>query len=421
MLLSKQLLNTANGFWGEFGGSYVPEAIRTNTDALAAGFAKLAGRKKFREELAHVQQQLVGRPTPLTPLTRLSKELGGATLWLKNEGLLHTGAHKVNHVVGQLLVAKHLGRKRIVAETGAGQHGLATASLCARFGMPATIYMGHKDYLRQRPNVFWMEQMGATVVSVQSGDQTLNSAVTAAMQDLLAHPDDTHYLIGTVVGPHPYPLMNAYFQRVISEEIQAQLQHAADAQPTAVLACVGGGSNALGAFFAFLDDPAVALIGVEAGGKGSGYGQHAARMLDPTPGVYEGYASYFLQDEDGNIAPTQSVSAGLDYCGISPILAWLHQQKRVQFATANDEAVLAAWQRLARTEGILLALESTHALAEAFRIAPQFSPSQHLVINGSGRAEKDLFILMEQLQPQELADYFRLKLKTLPEPEYEFA
>jgi tryptophan synthase beta chain len=409
----KQQIADSQGYFGPYGGAYVPEAIRANTDALAAAFEELRTQPAFWEDLKQAYREVSGRPTAFTPLRRLSAHLGGAQLYAKNEGLNHTGAHKINHVLGQILVAKHMGRKRIIAETGAGQHGLATATLCARYGLECIIYMGYKDYLRQRPNVFWMEMLGAEVIAVKEGQQTLNDAVVAAMKDLLTHPQETHYLIGTVVGPHPYPKMNTFFQKVIGEEVRAQAQATFGGLPDYVLACVGGGSNAMGAFYEFLDDSSVQLLGVEAGGHGNAPGEHAARFASLQTGIFEGYHSYFLQDDDGNIAPTASISAGLDYCGVSPVLAWLHDVGRVQFVAASDTQVLAAYRTVLRTEGIIPAMESMHAFAYALELAPQLRPDQHVVINMSGRGEKDLFIAMEHLQPAEMAQFMELKLHNL--------
>ncbi|MBX3103143.1 MAG: tryptophan synthase subunit beta [Bacteroidetes bacterium] len=409
----KEQIARSEGYFGEYGGAYVPEAIRANTDALAVAFETLKEDPGFWAELQQAYREVSGRPTAFTPLRRLSTQLGGAQLYAKNEGLNHTGAHKINHVLGQVLVARHMGRRRIIAETGAGQHGLATATLCARYGLECVIYMGYKDYLRQRPNVFWMEMLGATVIPVKEGQQTLNDAVVAAMKDLLTHPLDTHYLIGTVVGPHPYPKMNTYFQKIIGEEVRTQSLATIGQLPDYVLACVGGGSNAMGAFYDFLDEPAVKLVGVEAGGHGTAPGEHAARFTSLQKGIFEGYFSYFLQDDDGNIAPTASISAGLDYCGVSPVLAWLHDQGRVQFAAATDAQVLDAYRTVLRTEGLVPAMESMHAFAHALALAPTLSPDTHVVINMSGRGEKDLFIAMEHLQPAQMTEFMQLKLTSL--------
>jgi tryptophan synthase beta chain len=307
-------------------------------------------------------------------------------------------------------LARRLGKTRIIAETGAGQHGYATAAVCARFGLDCTVYMGRKDYERQRPNVYWMELLGAKVVPVEDGEQTLNDAVIAAFKDWVANPD-SYYLLGSAVGPHPYPAMNTFFQKVVGEEIRRQCLNATGRLPDHCVACVGGGSNAMGMFFDFLDDEEVALTGVEAGGRGKKPGEHAAKVQRGKPGIFEGYHSYFLQDGDGNIASTHSVSAGLDYCGVSPILAFLADEGRVRFETASDEAALAAVQRLARTEGIIPALESAHAFAYAFELAAGLPADKIVVVNASGRGEKDLFITMRHFQPESLQTYARQLLE----------
>lgn len=401
----RDFIITAGGNFGQYGGMYVPEVLRTNMVELADAFQDAIADPEFLRDLHAEYRNFVGRETPLTPLPRLSTQLGGAQLYLKNEGLAITGAHKINHCIGQILVARRMGRKRVIAETGAGQHGYATATVCARYGLPCTIYMGRKDYERQRPNVHWMSLLGAEVIPVESGDQTLNDAVIAAFQDLIAHPEDTHYLLGSAVGPHPYPVMNTYFQAVVGREIRAQVEAAEGKLPELILACVGGGSNGMGAFFDFLDEPSVRLIGVEAGGSGSSLGKHAAKAAHGSPGIFEGYSSYFLQSTDGNISSTSSISAGLDYCGLSPIMAYLKDQGRIEFTSASDADTLIALQTLARTEGIILALESAHALTEAIRLAPTFSPDKVIVINGSGRGEKDLFITLPALNPEGYAAF----------------
>ncbi|MEO6038152.1 MAG: tryptophan synthase subunit beta, partial [Saprospiraceae bacterium] len=338
----------SSGFFGPYGGCFVPEVLLPALEAMADAFGQIKTDESFLAAYHHALQTFSGRSTAFTPLPQLTEQIGGAQLFLKNEGLNHTGAHKINHCIGQALLAKRLGKQRIIAETGAGQHGYATAAVCARFGLDCTVYMGRKDYERQRPNVYWMELLGAKVVPVEDGTQTLNDAVIAAFKDWVAHPD-SYYLLGSAVGPHPYPAMNTFFQKVVGEEIRTQCLEATGGLPDVLVACVGGGSNALGMFFDFLDDEAVQLIGVEAGGRGERPGEHAAKIRQGVEGIFEGYHSYFLQDGDGNIAGTHSVSAGLDYCGVSPILAWLADVGRVQFATASDGAALAAVQRLART------------------------------------------------------------------------
>jgi tryptophan synthase beta chain len=396
---------TSLGFYGEYGGTFVPEVLIPNLEEIAAAFEKAQTDPEFYAEYHLAQKEINGRPTAFTPLPTLTKEIGGAQLFLKNEGLTHTGAHKVNHCIGQALIAKRIGKKRIIAETGAGQHGYATAAVCARFGLDLTVYMGKKDYERQRPNVYWMELLGATVIPVMDGSQTLNDAVIAAFKDWVAHPEDTYYLLGSAVGPHPFPVMNTFFQKVVGEEIKQQCIESTGRLPDVCIACVGGGSNAMGMFFDFLDDDSVKLIGVEAGGKGKMPGEHAAKLLRGEKGVFEGYYSYFLQDGDGNISNTHSVSAGLDYCGVSPILANLADMGRVQFAQASDEEALAAVKRLAQKEGIIPALESAHGFAHAFKLAATLPKEAIIVVNASGRGEKDLFITMRHFQEESLIKY----------------
>ncbi len=389
-----------------YGGAFVPEVLRPGLQEIAEAFDQAKNDRDFLAEFHHALKTFSGRPTALTPLPRLSAAIGGAQLFLKNEGLNHTGAHKITHCLGQILLAQRLGKRRIIAETGAGQHGYATAAVCARFGLDCTVYMGRKDYERQRPNVYWMELLGAQVVPVEEGEQTLNDAVIAAFKDWVANPG-SYYLLGSAVGPHPYPAMNTFFQKVVGEEIRRQCQAATGRLPDYLVACVGGGSNALGMFFDFLDDEDVTLIGVEAGGRGEQPGEHAAKIRQGARGIFEGYHSYFLQDEEGNIAPTHSVSAGLDYCGLSSILAFLADAGRVRFATASDRAALDAVQRLARTEGIIPALESAHAFAHAFELAATLPPDKIVVVNASGRGEKDLFITMRHFQEENLKAYAR--------------
>lgn len=403
--LRDRIFDNAGGFFGPYGGCFVPEVLLPGLQEIAAEFETARRDPAFIDGFEQVLAEFSGRPTAFTPLPRLSAEIGGARLFLKNEGLNHTGAHKITHCIGQILLARRLGKRRIIAETGAGQHGYATAAVCARFGLDCTVYMGRKDYERQRPNVYWMELLGARVVAVDDGTQTLNDAVIAAFKDWVAHPDDTYYLLGSAVGPHPYPAMNTFFQKVVGEEIRRQCRAETGRLPDACVACVGGGSNAMGMFFDFLDEEEVALIGVEAGGRGTQTGQHAAKVLHGREGIFEGYRSYFLQDDDGNIADTHSVSAGLDYCGVSPILAWLADSGRITFDTASDEAALAAVQRLARTEGIIPALESAHAFAHGFQLAASLPREAVVVINASGRGEKDLFITMRHFQEESLRAY----------------
>lgn len=406
----KEQILQSQGYFGEYGGMFIPEVIRPNMEALAATFDQYKNDPDFIAELQEAYREFSGRPTPLTPLHNLTKKLGGAQIFLKREGLNHTGAHKINHCLGQVLLAKRQGKKRIIAETGAGQHGYATAAVCARYGMECIVYMGKKDYERQRPNVFWMETLGAKVVPVMDGSQTLNDAVIAAFKDLIANPEDSHYLLGSAVGPHPFPLMNTYFQKIVGEETKRQMHEQLGQLPNKCIACVGGGSNAMGMFFEFLDDKSVQLIGVEAGGISSKDGEHAAKINFGKKGVFEGYYSYFLQDNDGNISDTHSVSAGLDYCGVSPILADLYDKKRVEFYNVTDTKTLDTVKLLAQTEGIILALESSHALAYAIEIAPNLPKDHIIVVNGSGRGEKDLFITMRHFQKDSLETFCKNQL-----------
>ncbi len=396
----KTTLINRDGHFGSFGGRYVPEILVPIMDDLRDAFFEAMGDEDFVKDLHKLHQTYTGRPTPLYHCENLSAELGGAQIFMKNEGLLHTGAHKINHCLGQVLIAKRMGKKRVIAETGAGQHGLATATVCAKFGLDCTVYMGAKDYARQRPNVFWMEQLGATVIPVRDGDQTLRDAINAALRDLIAQPEETHYLLGTVCGPNPYPAMNTYFQKIIGEEVRGQVIDQTGGLPDYLVACVGGGSNALGLFYDFLDDKEVNMIGVEAGGKGVEGQEHAARFQGGTVGVAEGFKSYFLQNDDGQLSSTHSISAGLDYAGVGPQIAFLQESKRVQFSYARDDEVLAAYQLLAKKEGVFAALESSHALAEVIKLAPRLGKDKSIVFNCSGRGDKDLFIVTKELKDE---------------------
>ena len=389
----QEIILGTTGRFGEFGGRFVPESLVGVFDDLAAEFFRAIGDEGFLQDLKNLQDNFAGRPTPLLFLENLSKHLGGARIFLKNEGLLHTGAHKMNHCLGQGLLAKRLGKKRVIAETGAGQHGLATATMCARLSLECTVFMGAKDVERQRPNVFWMENLGAKVVGVQSGGQVLRDAINASIRDLMADPIGTHYLLGTVCGPHPYPVMNTFFQKIVGEETRRQITKQVGKLPDLMVACVGGGSNSMGFFFDFLNDENVELVGVEAGGKGVEQDDHAARFARGSVGVSEGMKSYFLQDEDGQMKNTHSISAGLDYSGVGPQLSFLKERGRVKFTFAKDESVLQAWEMLAKTEGIFPALESAHALAHVIEIAPKMNKDQVVIFNMSGRGDKDLFII----------------------------
>ncbi len=377
------------GYFGEYGGRYVPEMLQGELEKLADAYDRLKKDKKFQAELRTLQTSYNSRPTPLILADRLTAALGGAQIYLKNEGLNHTGAHKINHCLGQALVAKKLGKTRLIAETGAGQHGVATATVAAKLGFECTIYMGEVDMKRQRPNVVMMELLGAKVVPVSYGLKTLKDAVSATIRDWMQHSDNTHYLIGSCLGPDPYPRMNRDFQTIIGEEIRTQL----GVDPDYIVACVGGGSNALGAFYTFLENLKVGLIGVEAGGTGTQTGLHATRMPGAEVGIVEGYKSYFLQDKDGNTAATSTIAAGIDYVGIGPELAQLADSGRIQFEQATDQQALKAVKALARSEGIIPALESAHAVAHGLKLAKTLAKDQTVVINVSGRGDKDLFTL----------------------------
>lgn len=380
---------TEIGYFGEFGGRYVPEMLIPALEELEKEYVRAKNDTAFQAEFRELLHTFSGRPTPLTYAKNLTKKLGGAQIYLKNEGLNLTGAHKITHCIGQILLAKRMGKTRIVAETGAGQHGVATATVAAKFGMECVVYMGETDMQRQRPNVFLMERLGAKVIPATTGRKTLKDAVNAAIKDWMSSTATTHYLLGSALGPHPYPTMVRDFQSIISQEIREQLGR----NPEYVIACVGGGSNAIGAFSSFIDMPDVTLIGVEAGGKGSRLGENAQRFPVGSTGVVEGYKSIFLQDSEGQLQPTHSISAGLDYPGIGPELAYLQGQGRVHFTSARDDEALQAFDTLAKTEGILPALESSHAIAETIKLAPTLSKDETIVVNVSGRGDKDIFIL----------------------------
>lgn len=400
-----------NGHFGKYGGRYVSEMLIPALEELDVAFEEAKKDPAFQKEFLSLLRDFCGRPTPLTYAQNLTKQLGGAKIYLKNEGLNITGAHKITHCVGQVLLAKKMGKKRIIAETGAGQHGLASATVAAKFGMECVVYMGEVDYNRQRPNAFNMEQLGAKVVPVTYGNRTLKDAVNAALKDWIENVADSYYLLGSVVGPHPYPSITRYFQSVVGVEVKRQVKEKEKTLPDVVIACVGGGSNAMGIFSAFLKDKHVQLIGVEAGGRGKGIGQNAVRFDKKTVGVIEGYKSYFLQDSDGQIAPTHSISAGLDYPGVGPELAKLFDDKRVTMTSATDKEALEAFKLLGRTEGILPALESAHAVAEAIKLAPTLSKNKTIVVNLSGRGDKDLFIMAKALKDEKflafLHDYIK--------------
>jgi len=385
----------SNGHFGKYGGRYLPEMLIPTLEQLEKTYESAKKDQKFQKEFNNLLKNFAGRPTPLVFAQNLTEKLGGAKIYLKNEGLNHTGAHKITHCIGQALIAKRMGKTRLIAETGAGQHGVATATVAAKFGFSCTIYMGAVDIARQRPNVFLMEQLGAKVVPVLTGSQTLKDAVNATLKDLIENVNDTHYVIGSVLGPHPYPTMNRDFQKIVGQEIKKQTKEFENKLPDYVIACVGGGSNAMGAFYNFLNKKSVQLIGVEAGGRGKKIGDHAVRFSGGSVGVVEGYKSYFLQDSDGQLQKTHSISAGLDYPGIGPELAFLHDKKRVEFVSVSDQETLQAVKTLAHLEGIIPALESAHAVAHAIKLAPKLSKEKIIVVNLSGRGDKDLFILAE--------------------------
>ena len=398
------------GHFGQFGGRYVPEMLIPALEELEEVYEKAKKDPSFKKELNDLYRTYAGRPTPLYFAKNLSEKLGGAKIYLKNEGLLHTGAHKMNNCLGQALLAKRMRKKRLIAETGAGQHGLATATVAAKFGFKCTIYMGEVDVGRQRPNVFWMEQLGAEVVPVSFGTKSLKDAVNAALKDYLADVKDAYFLLGSTVGPHPYPSMVRDFQSIIGKEVKKQLMEKESKLPDYLIACVGGGSNALGLFNPFLEKK-VKMIGVEAGGKGvKKLGQHAARFQGGKLGVVEGYKSFFLQDEDGQVLPTHSISAGLDYPGIGPEMSLLKQSGRVHFTYATDKEAIEAFKVLSKTEGIIPALESAHAVAAAMKLAPKLSKNKIIVINLSGRGDKDIFILTKVLKDKEWRAFLKTQL-----------
>jgi tryptophan synthase beta chain len=388
------------GKFGPYGGQFVPETLMPALEELVTAYEEARGDPHFTGQLEHLLETYVGRPSPLTYAGRLSEELGGARIYLKREDLNHSGAHKINNALGQALLAQGMGKTRIVAETGAGQHGVGTATACALLGLECVVYMGTVDIARQRPNVFRMKLLGAEVRPVESGSKTLKDAINEAIRDWVANVDSTHYLLGSVLGPHPYPLMVRDFQSVIGREAREQVLAQCGRLPDLILACVGGGSNAMGIFHAFRDDEDVALLGVEAGGSGIAGGKHAARFADPDVarvGVLHGTKSYVMQTDDGQIMETHSISAGLDYPSVGPEHALLRDQERAGYTYATADEALAAFQTLSELEGILPALESAHAVAEAIKRAPKMNRDEIIVINLSGRGDKDLDTVIEAL------------------------
>ncbi len=385
----------SRGHFGIYGGSFIAETLMDPVSELQEAYERYRHDNEFVAEFNWELKNFVGRPNPLYHARRLSEELGGAQIWLKREDLNHTGAHKINNTVGQALLARRMGKKRIIAETGAGQHGVATATVCARWGMECIVYMGEEDIVRQAPNVFRMKLLGATVVPVTSGSKTLKDALNEAMRDWVGNVDDTFYIIGTAAGPHPYPAMVRDFNSVIGKEIKEQSLEHTGRLPDAVIACVGGGSNAIGAFHPFLDDKEVSLIGVEAGGDGLETGRHAAPLSAGKPGVLHGNRTYLMEDEAGQIIETHSVSAGLDYPGVGPEHSFLKDIGRAEYVAATDSEALDATHQLCRIEGIIPALESAHALAHAIKVAPSMTTETNLVVNLSGRGDKDINTLAD--------------------------
>lgn len=381
----------ASGHFGPYGGRFVSETLISALDELQAMYSRLKDDPDFVAAFDYDLAHYVGRPSPLYLAERLTEQGGGARIWLKREDLNHTGAHKVNNTVGQALLAKHSGKTRVIAETGAGQHGVATATVAARLGLECTVYMGAEDVKRQSPNVYRMKLLGAEVVPVESGSKTLKDAMNEAMRDWVTNVDNTFYIIGTVAGPHPYPQLVRDFNSIIGREARRQSLELFGQLPDALVACVGGGSNAIGLFHAFLNDADVKMFGVEAGGEGLASGKHAAPLNDGIPGVLHGNRTYLMENEDGQIIETHSVSAGLDYPGVGPEHAWLKDVGRVEYVTADDKEALDAFRRLTRTEGIIPALESSHAVAYALKLAASMQAEQNIVVNLSGRGDKDIF------------------------------
>src|SRR5882757_4902605 len=393
-----------HGHWGKFGGRYIPETLVAPLDQLTNEFKSARQDPNFRDELNHLLRDYCGRPTPLFHAQRLTAHAGGAQIYLKREDLLHTGAHKINNAIGQALLACRMGKRRVIAETGAGQHGVATATVCALFGLRCVIYMGAKDVRRQALNVFRMQLLGAEVITVNAGTRTLKDAINEALRDWVANVDDTYYLLGSALGPHPYPLMVRQFQSIIGREAREQILSATGRLPRALIACVGGGSNAIGLFHPFIADGEVRLIGVEAGGRGDSLGEHAARFHSGTAsgggqvGVLQGTMSYVLQDTNGQIATTHSISAGLDYSAIGPEHAFLHDTGRAEYARASDAEALEGFQLCAKLEGIIPALETSHAIMSAIRVARELPQDASIIVNLSGRGDKDAQLVAD-LQP----------------------
>ncbi len=388
------------GYFGKYGGRFVPETLIPALDELTEAYMRLRDDPDFQAELAQLHRTYTGRPTPISYARRLSEHLGGAQIYLKREDLAHSGAHKINNALGQALLAKRMGKQRIIAETGAGQHGVASATACALLGLDCHVYMGSVDMARQQPNVFRMRLLGAEVCAVDSGSRTLKDAINEAIRDWVTNVRDTYYLLGSALGPHPYPVMVRDFQSVIGIEARQQIVELAGRLPDVCVACVGGGSNSIGLFYPFKDDADVRLIGVEAGGRGIASGEHAARFSDPSKGrlgVLHGSRSYVLQDENGQIAETHSISAGLDYAAVGPEHSYLRELGRTEYTLATDDEALEGFQMLCKMEGIIPALESSHAIAEAIRLAPTMPRDSIMLVNLSGRGDKDLDTVIKAL------------------------
>ncbi len=389
-------LPDARGHFGPYGGVFVAETLMHALDELRTQYERMRSDAGFVAEFEYELKHYVGRPSPVYHARRLSQHAGGAQIWLKREDLNHTGAHKINNTIGQALLARHMGKKRVIAETGAGQHGVATATVAARYGMECVVYMGSEDIKRQSMNVFRMKLLGATVVPVESGSKTLKDALNEAMRDWVTNVENTFYIIGTVAGPHPYPMMVRDFNSVVGRELRTQMPEEIGRQPDAILACVGGGSNAMGAFYPYIEDKSVRLIGVEAGGLGLASGKHAATLCAGKPGVLHGNRTYLMQDENGQIIETHSISAGLDYPGVGPEHAWLKDSGRAEYVSITDDEALSAFHTLTRMEGIMPALESAHAVAYAMKLAPTLPREQVLLVNLSGRGDKDMNTVAER-------------------------
>ena len=389
-------LPDARGHFGIYGGRFASETLIPALDELQHAYETVASTKAFQDEYAYELKHFVGRPSPIYHAKRLSSENGGAQIYLKREDLNHTGAHKINNVIGQALLARHMGKPRVIAETGAGQHGVATATICARFGLQCDVYMGAEDVARQAANVYRMKLLGARVIPVESGSKTLKDALNEAMRDWVSNVENTFYIIGTVAGPHPYPAMVRDFQRIIGDECLTQMPELAGRQPDAVVACIGGGSNAMGIFYPYIPHDSVRLIGVEAAGDGLNTARHAASLCKGSVGVLHGNRTYILQDDNGQVIETHSVSAGLDYPGVGPEHAYLKDIHRAEYVAIDDEEALAAFHKLCRVEGIIPALESSHAVAYGLKLAATMSPDQMVLVNLSGRGDKDMHTVAER-------------------------